>query len=190
MIAYTNPITETDGRGVAKTHSYEHARGLHLGTTYTLPGQSSEGAAAGARSFSYNHLGMLTQVTDDAGTRTLTYNSYNEPETDSLLAGGRTHLITELRDDYGRSAGYTYANNGSVQQTVSTGYGEDGRIVSAGFVYGGAQKLFTYNYLPGSHLLQSLVKPNNMTLTLSYEDKRDLLTGMRGDIYDAETSSS
>ena len=69
-------------------------------------------------------------------------------------------------------------NNGSVQQTVSTGYGEDGRIVSAGFVYGGAQKLFTYNYLPGSHLLQSLVKPNNMTLTLSYEDKRDLLIGM------------
>lgn len=39
-------------------------------------------------------------------------------------------------------------------------------------------KLFTYNYLSGSHLLQSLVKPNNMTLTLSYEDKRDLLTGM------------
>ena len=69
-------------------------------------------------------------------------------------------------------------NNGSVQQTVSTGYGEDGRIVSAGFVHGGAQKLFTYSYLPGSHLLQSLVKPNNMTLTLSYEDKRDLLTGM------------
>ncbi|MBQ7023897.1 MAG: hypothetical protein IJN29_09965 [Akkermansia sp.] len=69
-------------------------------------------------------------------------------------------------------------NNGSVQQTVSTGYGEDGRIVSAGFVHGGAQKLFTYSYLSGSHLLQSLVKPNNMTLTLSYEDKRDLLTGM------------
>ncbi len=39
-------------------------------------------------------------------------------------------------------------------------------------------KPFTYNYLSGSHLLQSLVKPNNMTLTLSYEDKRDLLTGM------------
>jgi len=51
-------------------------------------------------------------------------------------------------------------------------------------------KLFTYNYLSGSYLLQSLVKPNKMTLTLSYEDKRDLLTGMWGDIYDAETSSS
>ena len=173
--AFNRLLTETDGRGVAKTHSYEHARGLLLGTTYTTVGGA---AATISRSFSYNHLGMLTQVTDDAGTRTLTYNSYNEPETDSLQAGGRTHLITELRDDYGRSTGYTYANNGAVQQTVITGYGEDGRIVSAGFVHGGAQKLFTYNYLPGSHLLQSLVKPNNMTLTLSYEDKRDLLTSM------------
>ena len=31
--------------------------------------------------------------------------------------------------------------------------------------------------LPGSNLLQTLVKPNNMTLTQSYEEKRDLLIG-------------
>ena len=29
--------------------------------------------------------------------------------------------------------------------------------------------------LPGTNLLQTLVKPNNMTLTQSYEEKRDLL---------------
>ena len=156
-----------NARGVVKTHSYEQARGLLLGTTY------SDGTTA--RAYTYNHLGMLTQVTDDAGTRTIGYNAYNEQETDSLLAGGKTHLITELRDDYGRSSGYTYANNGSVQQTVSTGYGDDGRIASAGFVHGGAQKLFTYSYLPNTNLLQTLVKPNNMTLTQSYEEKRDLL---------------
>lgn len=94
-------------------------------------------------------------MTDAAGTRTIVYNAYGEQESDSLLAGGRTHLVTELRDAYGRSSGYTYVNNGSVQQTVSIGYGTDGRIASAGFVYGGAQKLFTYSYLPGTHLLQS-----------------------------------
>ena len=165
--AYNRLLTETDGRGVVKTHSYEQARGLLLGTTY------SDGTAALA--YSYNHLGMLTQVTDEAGTRTIGYNAYNEQETDSLLAGGKTHLVMELRDDYGRSSGYTYALNGSVQQTVSTGYGSDGRIASAGFVHGGAQKLFTYSYLPGTNLLQTLVKPNNMTLTQSYEEKRDLL---------------
>ena len=167
--AYNRLLSETDGRGVTKAHSYEQARGLLLGTTYS--------DSTTARSYAYNHLGLLTQITDDAGTRTIGYNAYNEQETDSLLAGGKTHLVTELRDDYGRSSGYTYANNGSVQQTVSTGYGTDGRIASAGFVYGGAQKLFTYSYLPGTNLLQTLVKPNNMTLMQSYEEKRDLLIG-------------
>ena len=145
--AYNRVLTETDARGKVKNHTYEHARGLLLGTSYndsTTP-----------RSYTYNHLGQLTQVTDAAGTRTLSYNAYGEQESDSLLAGGRTHLVTELRDAYGRSSGYTYVNNGSVQQTVSIGYGTDGRIASAGFVYGGAQKLFTYSYLPGTHLLQS-----------------------------------
>ena len=167
--AYNRLLTETDGRDVVKTHSYEQARGLLLGTTY------SDGTTA--RAYSYNNLGLLTHVVDDAGTRTMGYNAYNELETDSLLAGGKTHLVTELRDNYGRSSGYTYTNNGSVQQTVSTGYGIDGRIASAGFVYSGAQKLFTYSYLPGTNLLQTLVKPNNMTLTQSYEEKRDLLIG-------------
>ena len=166
---YNRLLSETDGRGVVKTHSYEQVRGLLLGTTY------SDGTTA--RAYSYNHLGQLTQVVDDAGTRTIGYNAYNEQESDSLLAGGKTHLVTELRDDYGRSSGYTYANNGSVQQTVSIDYGTDGRISSAGFVHGGAQKLFTYSYLPGTNLLQTLVKPNNMTLTQSYEEKRDLLIG-------------
>ena len=32
--------------------------------------------------------------------------------------------------------------------------------------------------LPGTNLLQTLVKPNNMTLTQSYETQRDLLIGM------------
>ena len=38
--------------------------------------------------------------------------------------------------------------------------------------------MFGYTYLLGTHLLQTLTKPNNMSLTLSYENKRDLLTGM------------
>ena len=69
-----------NARGVVKTLSYEQVRGLLLGTTY------SDGTTA--RAYSYNHLGQLTQVVDDAGTRTIGYNAYNEQETDSLLAGG------------------------------------------------------------------------------------------------------
>ena len=180
--AYNRLATETDARGNVKTHTYEHARGLHIGTTYTLPSQSSEGATAGAAtnasSFTYNHLSQLTQLTDDSGVRTFTYNTYGEPECDSLAVDGDTHLVTELRDDFGRSTGYTYAKNGSVLLSVSIGYGTDGRINSAGFLHGGEMKQFGYEYLQGSNLLYKLIKPNGMTLTQSYEAQRDLLTGM------------
>ncbi|MCI7697984.1 MAG: RHS repeat-associated core domain-containing protein, partial [Akkermansia sp.] len=99
-------------------------------------------------------------------------------ETDSLVAGEKTHLITELRDSIGRSVGYTYAKDGAVQQTVGTSYGTDGRIIGAGFLHGGELKEFTYTYVTGSHLLQGLAMPNNMALSLSYETQRDLMTGM------------
>lgn len=168
--AFNRLATETDARDIVKTHSYEPARGLLLGTTYS--------DTTTARSYAYNHLGQLTQVTDAAGVRTIGYNQYGEPETDSLLAGGKTHLITETRDTMGRSTGYTYAKDGSTQQTVTTGYGTDGRITTAGFIHGGAEKQFSYEYLPGTNLLEKLTLPSNMTLTQSYETQRDLLIGM------------
>ena len=164
--SFNRLTTETDARDIVKTHSYEPARGLLLGTTYS--------DTTTARSYAYNHLGQLTQVTDAAGVRTIGYNQYGEPETDSLLAGGKTHLITETRDTMGRSTGYTYAKDGSPQQTVTTGYGTDGRITTAGFMHGGAEKQFSYEYLPGSNLLQKLTLPSNMTLTQEYEPQRDL----------------
>ena len=168
--AFNRLATETDARGKVKTYSYEHARGLLLGITYS--------DSTTAESFVYNHLGQLTQVTDDAGVRSIGYNTYGEQETDSLLAEGVTHLITETRDSFGRSTGYSYAKNGNTEQTVTTAYGTDGRISGAGFIHGGQEKLFTYGYLQGSHLLQTLTKPNGMTLTQTYEQHRDLLTQM------------
>ena len=173
--AYKRLATETDARGNVKTHSYEYARGLHLGTTYAVVDGTAE---TSARSFTYNHLGQLTQLTDESGVRSFTYNTYGEHESDSLVVDGDTHLITELRDTFGRSTGYTYAKNGIVLQTVSAGYGMDGRINSAGFLHGGEMKQFGYAYLQGSNLLHKLTKPNGMTLTQSYETQRDLLTGM------------
>ncbi len=173
--AYNRLATETDARGNVKTHSYEHARGLHLGTTYTVVDGTAE---TSARSFTYNHLGQMVQLVDDSGTRSFGYNSFGERESDSLSVDGDTHLITETRDVFGRSTGFAYSKNGTVQHTVTTGYGTDGRISSAGFTHGGAVKQFGYEYLNGSNLLHKLTKPNNMTLTQTYEATRDLLTGM------------
>ena len=167
---YNRIATETDARGNVKTHSYEHARGLHLGTSY------SDNSIT--RGFTYNHLGQMTQQVDDAGIRTFGYNSYGERESDSLVVDGDTHLIAEQLDSFGRSTGFAYSKNGTVQHTVTTGYGTDGRISSAGFTHGGAVKQFGYEYLNGTNLLHKLTKPNNMTLTQTYEATRDLLTGL------------
>ncbi len=169
--AYNRLSIETLARGIAKTHSYEHSRGLLLGTAY------SDGTTP--RAYQYNHLGQLTQVTDDAGTRTIGYNRYGEQETDSLTtADGVMHLITEKRDTYGRRTGYSYSKDGEAQQIVTTGYGADGRIATAGFIHNGEEQRFTYSYLPGSSLLQQLAMPNGVTLTQAYEPQRNLLTEM------------
>ncbi len=42
----------------------------------------------------------------------------------------------------------------------------------------GTMKQFNYAYLNGTNLLQTLTMPNNMSLTQSFEEKRDLLTQM------------
>ena len=173
--AYNRLVSETDARGNVKKHSYEHARGLHVGTSYTVVDGTAETAA---RSFTYNHLGQMTQVVDDAGVRNFGYNSYGERETDSLVVDGDTHLITEQCDSFGRSVGYVYSKNGNAQQTITSGYGDDGRIASAGFLHGGSTKNFGYTYLAGTNLLQVLTKPNGMALTQTYEATRDLLIGM------------
>ncbi len=163
--------TETNARGMVKTLAYDAPTGQLVGVGFSdvdTPGQT----------FEYNVQGQMTQVTDAAGTRTLSYNEYGELATDSLVAGGKTHLITENQDTCGRSSGYTYAKAGSTQQTVSYAYGEDGRMASAGFRFGNADKLFTYGYLAGSNLLQTLTMPNGMSLTQEFETQRDLLTAM------------
>lgn len=179
-----------DGTHVDKTYNVLgllerlcNARGTSEIREYdTLTGQltrvSFSDGSTPSQTYTYNHLGQLTQVTDAAGTRTIGYNEYGEQKTDSLAAGGKTHLITETRDQLGRSTGYTYAKDGIVEQNVFTGYADNGRIATAGFLHGGKGKEFGFSYLEGTNLLQTLTKPNGITFTQSYEEKRDLVAGM------------
>ena len=170
--AFNRPATETNARGIVKTLSYDAATGQLTGISFSDDETPSQ-------SFAYNILGQLTQVTDAAGTRTLAYNEYSELQSDSLDSGAHTHLVTELRDSYGRSTGFTYARSGSTQFTTSVGYATDGRIATAGFMHGGVNRQFSYGYLSGSNLLHTLTQPNGLTLTQSYEEHRDLLTDMQ-----------
>ena len=170
--AFNRLATETNARGIVKTLSYDAATGQLTGISFSDDETPSQ-------SFAYNILGQLTQVTDAAGTRTLAYNEYSERQSDSLDSGAHTHLVTELRDSYGRSTGFTYARSGATQFTTSVSYGEDGRIATAGFMHGGVNRQFSYGYLSGSNLLHTLTHPNGLTLTQSYEEHRDLLTDMQ-----------
>ena len=102
-----------------------------------------------------------------------------DPASETLSAGGKTHVVAETRDAFGRGTGYAYAKAGTVQQTTGVSYAETtGRIATASFVHGGAQKTFSYAYLAGTSLVQTLTCPNNMTETRSYEAARNLLSGI------------
>lgn len=87
-----------------------------------LTGISFSDEATPLQSFAYNILGLLTQVTDAAGTRSIAYNEYSEQQSDALDSDAHTHLVTERRDRYGRSTGFTDALSGSTQFTTSVGY--------------------------------------------------------------------
>ncbi|MBQ8722783.1 MAG: RHS repeat protein, partial [Opitutales bacterium] len=162
--------SRTWARGIATTYAYDAWNRL-VSTTYS--------DSTPAVSQTYDALGRAVSTSDASGTRTTTYDAYGNVSSESLLADGKTHLLTELRDGFGRSLGYTYAKNGSVQQTAGMTYAEaTGRLATAGFVHGGAQKTFSYNYLSGTNLLESLVCPSNLTIMHTYEAERDLVAGI------------
>ncbi len=163
--------TETNARGTVKTFSY-------LSTTGELSGIVFVNDAAPAQAFAYTLTGKLASVTDAAGTRVFTYNEYDELMTDCLTADEIPHLITENRDEFGRSVGFAYDKAGVAASSEQYGYGTDGRLASAAFSHNGESKQFAYSYLTGSNLLQALTMPNGMMLTQQYETQRDLLTGM------------
>ncbi|MCP2384220.1 RHS repeat domain-containing protein, partial [Akkermansia muciniphila] len=128
--------------------------------------------------YAYNHLNQLTQVTDASGSRVLTYTPCNEPDTDAITIEGASCQLQEHYDTYGRSSGYTLKQGTGVLQEASQGYEADGRLASAGIMHGGEEQTFAYGYLAGSSLLSSLAMPDGIVRELSYEQRRDLLSGL------------
>ncbi|MFR9547030.1 MAG: RHS repeat-associated core domain-containing protein, partial [Rikenellaceae bacterium] len=136
--------------------------------------------------YTYNHLGQVTSITDAAGTRTFAYNEYSELESDTSAIDTTNIQVAESYDALGRSNGYSFIRGSENVQIVAQGYDSKGRIGSASFVHSGASKDFTYNYIEGTSLLQTLVHPNGITTTNTYEANRNLIT----DINDASSTSS
>lgn len=171
-----NRLSESrDARGVVTAYQYDALTGNTLSVSYTAPEDVPETTEVSAQ---YNLLGELTSITDAAGEHSFTYNQYGNRQTEKIAINGAAYTLNELLDDYGRSIGYRLDKGGVRQCAASVGYAADGRISSAGFTHGGVERQFAYTYLPGSNLLQTLTLPNNLALTQSYEEKRDLLTEM------------
>ena len=164
--AFNRLATETNARGIVKTCTYEQARGLLAGISYSdaTPGQS----------FSYNHLGQLTQITDAAGTRTFACNPYGEPETDCLEANGLSWQVSELYDGLGRQAGYELSADGRRVQQARLSYDGKGRL--SALAAEGMETPFSWTYCEQGGLVEQLAYPNGMTRVNTYEDSRDLLS--------------
>ena len=162
--------TLTDARGVVTTWGYNLKKGVNNSVSYS---DSTPGIQ-----YAYNHLNQLTQVTDASGSRVLTYTPCNEPDTDAITIEGASCQLQEHYDTYGRSSGYTLKQGTGVLQEASQGYEADGRLASAGIMHGGTEQRFAYGYLAGSNLLSSLAMPDGIVRELSYEQRRDLLSGL------------
>ena len=163
--------TVTTARGITTLYTYNEKTGLITAIGFSAPDTTRQ-------QYTYNILGQPTEITDAAGTRTLTYDRYGKADLEqfSFLAIGYT--LQDQWDAYGRSIGYQLIRNDTQLCAAVTGYAADGRIGSAGFIYGGQEKQFRYTYLPGSDLISGISMPNGMQLTQSYEEKRDLLATM------------
>ena len=138
-----------------------------------LAGISYSDATPG-QSFSYNHLGQLTQITDASGTRTFACNPYGEPETDCLEANGISWQVSELYDGLGRPAGYELSADGRRVQQARLSYDGKGRLST--LTAEGMETPFSWTYCEQGGLVGQLAYPNGMTRVNTYENSRDLLS--------------
>ncbi|MFR9535070.1 MAG: RHS repeat-associated core domain-containing protein, partial [Rikenellaceae bacterium] len=192
-------LSTTYADGTAETRSYNtmnllghlyNARGADCIHTYnTLTGDLLKQNYTDDTTditYTYNHLGQVTSITDAAGTRTFAYNEYSELESDTSAIDTTNIQVAESYDEMGRSNGYRFIKGSENVQIVAQSYDSKGRIGSASFIHSGESKDFTYNYIEGTSLLQSLVHPNGITTTNTYEASRNLIT----DINDSRSTTS
>lgn len=164
--AFNNLATGTNARGIVTTCTWETARGMLTGISFSddTPEQS----------FSYNHLGQLTQVVDASGTRAFSYNQYGELESENLAANGNAYQLAEHYDELGRPNGYSLAaEDRSIQNTFMC-YDQKGRLASLSA--DGMNAPFAWTYAEHGGLVEKLAYPNGMARVNTYEAKRDLIS--------------
>lgn len=155
----------TDARGTVASRSYAPLTGELTSITFNDDGFTP------SISSRYNHLGQLTQIEDASGTRTFTYNQYNEQETETT-AGLAASVLTLRRDGVGRPAGYCLDYAGAAALQTAWGHDAFGRLSTVSL--NAVAKPFTYGYNAENGLLDTLDYPNTLKRWRTLEEKRDL----------------
>ena len=122
--------------------------------------------------YEYNHLGLKILAIDAAGTRTFTYDEWNElvSETTSGLVSS---VLTYTKDTYGRNSGYMLNYAGNIVHRNSLSYDDRSRLTR--IQMNSPENSFTYRYNELNGLLDGISYPNNMHSHFIRENSRNLI---------------
>ncbi|WP_339132894.1 MAG: RHS repeat-associated core domain-containing protein [Candidatus Electrothrix sp. GW3-4] len=136
--------------------------------------------------FTYNRTGQRSTVTDAVGSRSFTYNTALQPETETLT-GLISRTITRSYDTTtvpGRNTGF----NTDSSYAVTYGYDNTGRFGGVSWNVGTHSDSATYARVPDSHLLHTTTFASGGVITNSYEPNRNLRIGVKNE-YGSSTVS-
>ena len=154
--------SRTWARGIVTNYTYDSATGKLLKADYsdTTPDIT----------YTYNRSRQIATIQDAAGTRTFTYDdTFNQIK--ETISGiyckdlNKSYTTTGMK---GQIQGFAI---GDVQNYTYT-YNDYGRISKITTPMGD----FNYTRLANSDLILQMTRPNGVTSSWSYEDKRNLLT--------------
>jgi RHS repeat-associated protein len=152
--------TRTWARGIVTTYGYDNL-GQLTNINYSVTNTPTV-------TFAYDRLGRQITVTDGTGTRAYTYNDALQLAAETNTQGNLTYAF----DNLGRSAGFDAGPNYSVRYA----YDPFGRFASVSSTVMSVSSVATYNYLPGSDLVQGYTNDTGFSLARSYEPNRNLIT--------------
>ena len=153
--------TRTDARGVVTTYTYNEYGDI---TSQTY----SDGTPS--VTYTYDSLGRQASVSDAVGTTVFAYNDAGDLISETIN-GLYNKTLVRHKDAYGRDVGITVDSS---RKNIIEYDAADGRIkrMQTGGVW------FTWDYLANTNLKSRLTYGRSGTATWTYEDKRDLLTGV------------
>ena len=128
-------------------------------------------------SLRYDAMGRHVEAHDAAGITTFAYDSFGANTNETVVGVAGTNVLERFTDAFGRDAGY--AHNG-VRQTTLRYDPVTGRIAVMGVASADESDTshmssFTWDYLLGSDLKQSLTYPNGLTANWVYGNCDELL---------------